>query len=132
MWMIFSLQGKRDSSLDARQSLASKFEITNIGLMHYFLGFEVWQEPGNIFLGHGKYVCDILRRFQMEDYRPMTTPMITTWKKLHASESQLVDSTLYHQFIVWSILGPIFVLFSTLSVSSWWSLGECTGWQQNM
>jgi hypothetical protein len=35
----------------------------------------------------------------MEDSRPMTTPMITNWKKLHASESQLVDSTLYHQLI---------------------------------
>jgi hypothetical protein len=29
----------------------------------------------------------------------MTTPMITNWKKLHASESQLVDSTLYRQLI---------------------------------
>jgi hypothetical protein len=29
----------------------------------------------------------------------MTTPMITNWKKLHASSSQLVDSTLYHQLI---------------------------------
>jgi hypothetical protein len=30
---------------------------------------------------------------------PMTTPMITNWKKLHASESQLVDYTLYRQLI---------------------------------
>jgi hypothetical protein len=29
----------------------------------------------------------------------MTTPMIANWKKLHASESQLVDSTLYRQLI---------------------------------
>jgi hypothetical protein len=35
----------------------------------------------------------------MGDSRPMTTPMITNWKKLHASVSQLVDSTLYHQLI---------------------------------
>jgi hypothetical protein len=35
----------------------------------------------------------------MEDSRPMTTPMITNWKKLHAFESQLVDSTLYRQLI---------------------------------
>jgi hypothetical protein len=47
----------------------------------------------------GKYVCDILSRFHMGDSRPMTTPMITNWKKLHASESQLVDPTLYRQLI---------------------------------
>jgi hypothetical protein len=35
----------------------------------------------------------------MGDNRPMTTPMITNWKKLHASESQLVDPTLCHQLI---------------------------------
>jgi hypothetical protein len=79
-----------------QESLASEFEMHDIGLMHYFLGLKVWQEPGHIFLGQGKYVCDILSRFQMGDRRPMTTPMITKWKKLHASESQLVDSTLYH------------------------------------
>jgi hypothetical protein len=35
----------------------------------------------------------------MEDCRPMNTPMITNWKNIHASESQLVDSTLYRQLI---------------------------------
>jgi hypothetical protein len=35
----------------------------------------------------------------MGDNRPMTTPMITNWKKLHASESQLVDPTLYRRLI---------------------------------
>jgi hypothetical protein len=35
----------------------------------------------------------------MEDCGPMTTPMITNWKKLQAFESQLVDSTLYRQLI---------------------------------
>jgi hypothetical protein len=84
---------------NCKESLASEFEMADIGLMHYFLGLEVWQEPGHIFLGHGKYVCDILRRFQIEDCRPMTTPLITNWKRLHASESQLVDSTLYRQLI---------------------------------
>eukprot|EP00253_Pinus_taeda_P004156 PITA_04156 len=29
----------------------------------------------------------------------MSTPMITNWKKLHASDSELVDSTLYRQLI---------------------------------
>jgi hypothetical protein len=62
---------------NCKESLASEFEMIDIGLMHYFLGLEVWQEPGHIFLGHRKYACDILRRFEMEDCRPMTTPMIT-------------------------------------------------------
>jgi hypothetical protein len=35
----------------------------------------------------------------MEDCRPMSTPMVTNWKKLSASDSQLVDATVYRQLI---------------------------------
>jgi len=82
-----------------KRDLAQEYEMTDIGLMHYYLGMEVWQEPGHIFLGQGKYAADILRRFRMEDCRPMSTPMITNWKQLHASEGKLVDPTLYRQLI---------------------------------
>ncbi len=60
-----------------KRDLATKFEMKDIGLMHYFLGLEVWQEEGHFFLGQGKYIVDILSRFHMEDCRPMSTPMIT-------------------------------------------------------
>eukprot|EP00253_Pinus_taeda_P001791 PITA_01791 len=82
-----------------KRDLATEFEMKDIGLMHYFLGLEVWQEEGHFFLGQGKYIVDILSRFHMEDCRPMSTPMITNWKKLHASDSKLVDPTLYRQLI---------------------------------
>ena len=42
---------------------------------------------------------DILSRFHIKDYKPMSTPMITNWKKLHTSDSKLVDPTLYRQLI---------------------------------
>ena len=45
-----------------KESLASEFEMKDIGLMHY-LGLEVWQEPGHIFLGQDRYVVDNMRRF---------------------------------------------------------------------
>ena len=46
-----------------KRDLAQEFEMTDIGLMHYYLGMEVWQEPGHIFLGQGKYAVDILKSF---------------------------------------------------------------------
>jgi hypothetical protein len=39
-----------------KKNLAAKFEIKDLGLMHYFLGLEVWQSPIEIFLNQGKYV----------------------------------------------------------------------------
>eukprot|EP00253_Pinus_taeda_P035809 PITA_35809 len=82
-----------------KRDLASEFEMKHIDLMHYFLRLEVWQEEGHFFLGQGKYIVDILSKFHMEDCKPMSTPMITNWKKLHASNSELVDPTLYRQLI---------------------------------
>eukprot|EP00253_Pinus_taeda_P023759 PITA_23759 len=82
-----------------KRDLATEFEMKDIGLMQYFLGLEVWQEEGHFFLGQGKYIVDILSRFHMEDCRPMSTPMITNCKKLHASDFELVDPTLYRQLI---------------------------------
>jgi len=70
-----------------------------MGLMHYFLGLEVWQEDGHIFIGQGKYAGDILRRFYIEGCKSMATPMITNWEKLHALDSELVNPTLYRQLI---------------------------------
>jgi hypothetical protein len=93
------ITGAEHLIVDCKQGLASEFEMKDIGLMHYFLGMEVWQEEGHIFLGQGKYVADILSRFQMEDCRPMSTPMVTNWKKLSASDSELVDATRYKQLI---------------------------------
>ena len=46
-----------------KKDLASEFEMKDIGLMHYFLGLEVWQEQEHIFLGQGRYSVDIMSRF---------------------------------------------------------------------
>ena len=93
------IMGAKHLIVDCKQGLASEFEMKDIRLMHYFLGMEVWPEVGHIFLGQGKYVADILSRFQMEDYRPMSTPMVTNWKNLRTSYSYLEDAMRYKQLI---------------------------------
>jgi hypothetical protein len=93
------ITGAEDLIAECKVGLASEFEMSDIGLMHYFLGMEVWQEEGHIFLGQGKYAANILSRFQIEDCRPMSTPMITNWNKLSASDSQLVDAIVYKKLI---------------------------------
>lgn len=45
-----------------KRELASELEMKDLGLMHYFLGPEVWQKPGEIFLSQGKYIVKLLKR----------------------------------------------------------------------
>lgn len=67
--------------------------------MYYFLGMEVWQTDGKIFLGQGRYCIEILKRFKMEDYKAMPTQMIMNWRKVGTSKEKDVDPTLYRQLI---------------------------------
>eukprot|EP00253_Pinus_taeda_P024358 PITA_24358 len=84
-----------------KRELAFEFEMKDLGLMHYFLGLEVWQKPGEIFLSQGKYVVKILERFGMVDCKPVTTPMELDFKKLSGSvvEPVLQNATDYCQLI---------------------------------
>jgi hypothetical protein len=75
--------------------------MKDLGLIHYFLGLEVWQRSGKIFLAQGKYTRDVLNRFGMMDCKSMSTPMITNLRKMHDSDtgSYLVDPTMYRKLI---------------------------------
>eukprot|EP00253_Pinus_taeda_P006542 PITA_06542 len=84
---------------DCKRNPAAKFDMKDLGLMHCFLGLEVWQKEGEIFLGQGRYATDILKRSRMQDCIPMSTPMITNWKKIDALDDKDVDPTLYRQLI---------------------------------
>jgi hypothetical protein len=78
-------------------------------LMHYYLGLEVWKSPEKIFLNQGKYVVEILKRFDMLKSKSMNTPMETKLKFLVDTSSQLVDATLYSQ-----IIGSVMYLTNTM------------------
>ena len=49
-----------------------------------------------ISLGQGKYMGYILKRFEMMDYKAMTTPMALNLKVLSDDSLEAVDATMYH------------------------------------
>lgn len=55
----------------------SKFEMTDLGLLHYFLGMEIFQDTNGIFLCQEKYARDLLKRFHMFNCNTTMTPMNT-------------------------------------------------------
>ena len=73
--------------------------MKNLGMMHYFLGMEVWQNVDGISLKQGKYAVDILKSFGMMDCKAMTTPMASNLKLLSVDSSDSVDAMMYRQMI---------------------------------
>ncbi|MCY6488488.1 reverse transcriptase domain-containing protein, partial [Actinobacillus pleuropneumoniae] len=78
-----------------KEDLAREFEMKDMGLMHYFLGIEVWQKDGEVFVPQGKYANEILRRFHMEKCKPMQTPLAGNWRKQDATSGGVVEATIY-------------------------------------
>jgi len=57
-----------------KSNLQKKFEMTDLGHLHYFLGLQVLQTKQGIYLSKTKYACDLLRHFHMEDCKLAPSP----------------------------------------------------------
>ncbi|WVZ76043.1 hypothetical protein U9M48_024045 [Paspalum notatum var. saurae] len=54
-----------------------EFEMSMIDELNFFLGFQIKQVKGGIFIYQEKYFRDLLKKFKMGDYKPISTPMST-------------------------------------------------------
>jgi hypothetical protein len=91
-----------------KHSMQSEFEMTDLGIMKYFLGIEVDQSTKVIFVCRQKYVADILKRFHMEECNPAETPIPLGTKFSRKDEGPTMDSTLYK-----SLVGSFLYLIAT-------------------
>jgi hypothetical protein len=57
--------------------ISQEFEISMIGELSFFLGLLVKQTKDETFICHSKYVNDFLKRFAMDNSKPIKTPMAT-------------------------------------------------------
>jgi hypothetical protein len=80
-------------------AMESKFEMSMIGELSFFLGLQITQRPDGIFISQGKYLREMLKRFQMEDSKPVGTPMVTGCKLRKDDDSPDVDQSSYRSMI---------------------------------
>eukprot|EP00253_Pinus_taeda_P032920 PITA_32920 len=82
-----------------KQDLCRTFDMTDLGLLHYCLGVEVWQTENHIFLSQSKNAKNLMDRFRMQDCKPATTPMEPGLKLSAQSSSLPIDETLFRQLV---------------------------------
>eukprot|EP00253_Pinus_taeda_P030510 PITA_30510 len=83
--------------LSCKEDLARDFEMKDLGLLHYFLGLEIWQHSDGLFVSQGKYAWEILEKFNMHGSNPVDTPLPGGWRKEDATSAEVVDATIYRQ-----------------------------------
>eukprot|EP00253_Pinus_taeda_P022742 PITA_22742 len=77
--------------------------MKDMGLMHYFLGMEVWQKDGEVFVSQGKYANEILRRFHMEKCKPMQTLLAGNWRKEDVTSGELSQAMVQPTMLFWKV-----------------------------
>ena len=55
--------------------MMGKFDMSELGLLHYFLGLEVNQNDDGILISQKKYATDLLKKFGRLNCKSMPTPM---------------------------------------------------------
>ena len=95
------LTGTQRLIIECKYVLASEFEMKDLGMIHYFLGLVVWQRIDEIFPSQGKYTIEILKKFEILNFKPVAIPIMMNIKKLSVSYSDFdkIDLTLYKQLL---------------------------------
>ncbi|KAK1677368.1 hypothetical protein QYE76_038216 [Lolium multiflorum] len=60
-----------------KQAPRAWFEMSMMGEMKFFLGFEIKQLREGTFINQAKYLQDMLKRFKMTELKGVATPMVT-------------------------------------------------------
>jgi hypothetical protein len=79
--------------------MMQKFEMSMMGELTYFLGFQVKQLKDDTFISQTKYTQDLLKRFGMKDAKPMKTPMGTDGHIDLNKEGKSIDQKAYRSMI---------------------------------
>nr|GFB95623.1 copia protein [Tanacetum cinerariifolium] len=79
--------------------MKSRFEMSMMGEMTFFLGLQVNQSPCGIFINQSNYVLEILKKYEMESCDPVGTPMEIKDKLNLDQNRTLVDATKYRSMI---------------------------------
>ncbi|KAK9750670.1 hypothetical protein RND81_02G212500 [Saponaria officinalis] len=82
-----------------KESMMVEFDMTDLGIMHYFLGIEALLSATGIFLCQKKYLQEVLDRFGMSNCNSINTTIERGTKLVKDSPGRNVNSTLYKQIV---------------------------------
>ncbi|XP_048431496.1 uncharacterized mitochondrial protein AtMg00810-like [Pyrus x bretschneideri] len=108
------LTGSVESHVQAMISQLTKdFDMTDLGLLHYFLGLQIEYQAQGIFVHQSKYVTYLLQKMNMLHCKSCITPCHPNHKLLNHGSPYVLDPSLYR-----SIVGALqYLTFQRLDIA---------------
>jgi len=82
-----------------KREMMQRYEMSDLGLLHHFLGMEILQTDQGVFIHQGKYAKSLLSKFGLDDCKPVSIPLATGEKLKKVDESELADEGLYRRIV---------------------------------
>ncbi|GKC93438.1 retrovirus-related pol polyprotein from transposon TNT 1-94, partial [Tanacetum coccineum] len=104
--IIFASTNPRDCDHFSNE-MSSKFQMSMMGQISFFLGLQISQNPRGIFINQSKYAKEILKKFDLHNSDPVDTPMVERTKLDEDLSGIPVDQTQY-----WGMVGCLMYLIA--------------------
>ncbi|GJU97262.1 retrovirus-related pol polyprotein from transposon TNT 1-94 [Tanacetum coccineum] len=79
--------------------MCSKFKMSMMGKISFFLGLQISQSPKGIFINQSKYALESLKKYGFDSCDPVDTPMVEKSKLDEDKEGKAVDPSHYRGMI---------------------------------
>ncbi|GJR69104.1 retrovirus-related pol polyprotein from transposon TNT 1-94 [Tanacetum coccineum] len=79
--------------------MCSKFKMSMMGKISFFLGLQISQSPRGIFINQSKYALESLKKYGYESCDPVDTPMVEKSKLDEDKDGKAVDPSHYRGMI---------------------------------
>nr|GFA16586.1 retrovirus-related Pol polyprotein from transposon TNT 1-94 [Tanacetum cinerariifolium] len=76
--------------------MCSKFKMSMMGKISFFLGLQISQSPRGIFINQSKYALESLKKYGFESCDPLDTPMVEKSNLDEDKKGKAVDPSHYH------------------------------------
>ncbi|GJS61509.1 putative ribonuclease H-like domain-containing protein [Tanacetum coccineum] len=99
--------------------MCSKFKMSMMGKISFFLGLQIFQNPRGIFINQSKYALESLKKYGFDSCDPVDTPMVEKFKLDEDIEGKAVDPSHYH-----GMIGTLLSLTATFAVADHFGLDQ--------
>jgi hypothetical protein len=88
--------------------MESKFQMSITGELTFFLGIQVKQTKQGTFVHQAKYTKDLMKKFNLTELKPVSTPMSSTASLGPDKDGEAIDQREYR-----SMIGSLLYLTAT-------------------